>query len=664
MFKRTTLTLVVLVAGLLLPRQPIIAGPTDSDFQALSLDSLLDAPVSVAAKYRQTASQAPASVTIVTAEEIRRFGWHTLAEVLNNISGFYITDDRAYQYVGVRGFSRPSDYNNRVLVMVDGHTVRENLYASAPIDMQFWPDLSFIKRVEIVRGPGSVVNGDGAMFATINIVTNDAGEIRGSRYGLDVSSDLGRQLRMQAGTTLKNGLLFSASAHATQSNGQNFALPNDENSNSLNIRHLDWMSNFGGHLQARFKNWKFTSLLTSGTKGVPTSSWDTTPGDGRSRYHDGWFFGELSNSLRLSGAASLETRAFSDYYAYHAVYPYDPAGEDQIENAGNLRLGAESHVTLSAGAGHRIVGGAEYSDETLAKIKNWTKSSILYSRNTPFSAWSLYFQDEFSATEHLSLSAGLRQFWHARGALNLVPRAAIVWSPLRATTAKLLYGEAIRVPSTYERDWEDNETEIANHNLKSEHIKTYELIVEQRPRPELFFSGSLFSYKVNNLIDPVIDEASGLVQFRNTSAAKATGSELTLTYRPHNGLLANLSHAHLFTAQTENGDPLSNSPEHETKVALSVPVRSVMTTGVEWINESSRLTLADTRTAEFSIVNATVATYGNWSPVRASLSVRNLFDVKYEYPGGWEHIAPMSTHSLPGIPQRGRTATVSLDYSF
>ena len=60
-----------------------------------------------ASKYEQKVSEAPASVTIVTADDIRRFGWRTIADALRSVKGFYTTYDRAYTYAGVRGFGRP-----------------------------------------------------------------------------------------------------------------------------------------------------------------------------------------------------------------------------------------------------------------------------------------------------------------------------------------------------------------------------------------------------------------------------------------------------------------------------------------------------------------------------------------------------------------------------
>lgn len=81
--------------------------PQQGDLTELSLEDLKKVQVYSASTYRQDTRQAPSSITVVTADEIRKCGYRTLADILRSARGFYVTYDRNYSYLGVRGFSRP-----------------------------------------------------------------------------------------------------------------------------------------------------------------------------------------------------------------------------------------------------------------------------------------------------------------------------------------------------------------------------------------------------------------------------------------------------------------------------------------------------------------------------------------------------------------------------
>jgi len=121
----------------------------------LSPEELKSVQVYSASMYLQSDREAPSSVTIVTAEQIRKFGYRTLADILRSVRGFYVSYDRNYSYLGVCGFSRPGDYNDRIQLLIDGHRLNDNVYGQAFIGTEFPLDIDLIDHVEIVRGPGS-----------------------------------------------------------------------------------------------------------------------------------------------------------------------------------------------------------------------------------------------------------------------------------------------------------------------------------------------------------------------------------------------------------------------------------------------------------------------------------------------------------------------------
>src|SRR5437868_2338633 len=108
--------------------------------------------VEAASKYKQKTTEAPSSVTIVTADEVKRYGHRTLADILESVPGLYVSYDRNYSFLGIRGFNRED--NSRVLLLVDGHRVNNSLSDGALIGTEFILDVDLIDRVEVIRGPG------------------------------------------------------------------------------------------------------------------------------------------------------------------------------------------------------------------------------------------------------------------------------------------------------------------------------------------------------------------------------------------------------------------------------------------------------------------------------------------------------------------------------
>src|SRR5207237_9177918 len=94
----------------------------------------------------------------------------TLSEALRPVRGLYTSSDRDYDSMGVRGFSTPGTYNNRMLVLSDGHVTNEATIGQGYVGREFDADLADVERIEIVRGPGSVLYGSAAFFAVVNVV--------------------------------------------------------------------------------------------------------------------------------------------------------------------------------------------------------------------------------------------------------------------------------------------------------------------------------------------------------------------------------------------------------------------------------------------------------------------------------------------------------------
>ena len=207
---------------LLLMKAASASAQSERDLANVDLEDLLRIEVQRvfgASERLQPVTEAPSSVTIVTADEIARYGYRTLADILRSVRGFYVTNDRNYSYVGVRGFARPGDYNTRVLLLVNGHRVNDNVYDQAAIGADFGVDVAMFDRVEIIRGPASSLYGTSAFFAVVNVITRRGASLNGISVDLDAGT-LGTGLaRVAGGRQFANGVDLALSGTLERSDG-------------------------------------------------------------------------------------------------------------------------------------------------------------------------------------------------------------------------------------------------------------------------------------------------------------------------------------------------------------------------------------------------------------------------------------------------------------
>src|SRR4051812_25484706 len=102
------------VLAILVFHPPLLPGQSqsDQDLMSLNIEDLAHVKVYSASRRLEEVRQTPASVSVITREDVHHYGWRTLADILRSLRGFYTSNDRNYSYLGVRGFQRPGDFNS------------------------------------------------------------------------------------------------------------------------------------------------------------------------------------------------------------------------------------------------------------------------------------------------------------------------------------------------------------------------------------------------------------------------------------------------------------------------------------------------------------------------------------------------------------------------
>ena len=179
-------------------------------------------------RYRESLDDAPSSVTILSGDEIRAFGYPTIADALRGVRGFAVGTDRAYASAGVRGLGQPDDYGNRLLVLSDGQSLNDNVANSSAIGSNARVDLHDVDRIEVVRGPGSLLYGTGAFSGVVNLVTRPREEEDSVHVGFGVYDDAVVHARAGFHYDFKpdKSMGMWASVSAAHSAGYDVAIPN------------------------------------------------------------------------------------------------------------------------------------------------------------------------------------------------------------------------------------------------------------------------------------------------------------------------------------------------------------------------------------------------------------------------------------------------------
>ena len=254
-----------------------ICRPAIGQTEPTSLEDLLDLQISTAAMHEQSTREAPASVTVITAADIEQRGYVTLADALRDTRSFYLSDDRNYLAVGVRGFGRPADYNNRVLVLINGAPMNEAIWGSVAVGADFGLSMLAVDRIEIVRGPGSALYGTNAMFAVINILTKSGHQQDGLVVDAGLGNDGAKEGRAAWGRSYDNGLDLAIAGQWSDTDGADhyYAESDDPETNDGLAVGRDWERNYGLTGKATIGRLQIQGHVTSRETGVPTGAYET-----------------------------------------------------------------------------------------------------------------------------------------------------------------------------------------------------------------------------------------------------------------------------------------------------------------------------------------------------------------------------------------------------
>ena len=439
-----------------------------------------------AALHSQTLAEAPASVTVITAAEIRKFGFRTLGDVLSAVRGFTMTSDHIYQYAGARGFAIPGDYNSLFLVMINGHPMTEIIFDSNNyFGQDFGLDLDLVDRIEIIRGPSSALYGSNGVLANINIVTK--APVDSPKFAASTETDsLGmRKVEVTASVDLGKGVNLLVEGSGILDGGHDLVIPsyNTPAQNNGIANHLDGQSGYHSYADLTWGSWDFAAYFNTRLARAPVLGAGATFDSQDQFYRDTRDFVGAAYTHDFDASSQLRWQIYYDHYSYSDRY-------DQLE--GN--------------------GVVDNRDEDWG---DWITSQLIYQRPDPIGALTLgvsttvelrnlQINRDFSPDQTVYLDVShpdllLAPFaqqewafatkWTAYFGVRLdesrnfggfvSPQASVVYQPSARTSCKFVYGRPFRAPSSFEQYYAYPGTNDANPRLRPETAQALEFTAER-----------------------------------------------------------------------------------------------------------------------------------------------------------------------------------------
>ncbi len=656
--------------------------------------------VTIATRHETSVSKAPGIITVITDEEIKNLGYRTLAEILRIVPGFEILKmpDFGDLVPSVRGI----DGTNKVRLMIDGHFVNNPLRGNAFNVFDDFP-VENIKKIEIIRGPGSAMYGENAFLAVINIITKDAGDIGGIR----VASGYG------SFNTHEENVIF----------GEKYGKVNI--SGMLHYRQTD---GFDGILE-RDSQTRLDKVFGTSASNTPGNVYDGRQEfamDMKVEYNDLWFHGWYHNKNRetfigpqyaLNDDSDIENNYAFGEIGYKKVYderltmrpriyydqfdiriqmqaypegaklPFDTNGDgvydkfetfpdgfnaigSEIERVAGIEAPFDYELfdknILTLGLEYRLInqGNVHYSSnlhpatyDSLDSMQNFS-DTYPYLEEATRRIWAVYLQDTWDVTDTLNITMGLRhdQYSDFGGAIS--PRAGLAWSFMENASLKLLYGEAFRAPNFFEMYIANQPVLRGNEALDPETISTYEVGLSYRFNKYVTSSLNYFYNDVQDLI--VLRPIANTTTFRyeNFTDAHIQGVEMETKVDIAKGNYVFMNYT-FQNPEDNHGNDMPFVAQHKGNIGVNVHYWKYMNTNISsFISGKRSREEGDGRNdlPAYSLLNLSVIGKEFFKTMEVQGTVFNLLDKDYSDPG------PLSLSD--DIPRPGRAYFVGFSYQF
>jgi iron complex outermembrane recepter protein len=484
-----------------------------SELSRMSLEQLANVEVTSVSKAAQRLSTAPASIYVITREEILRSGVLSIPEALRLAPNMQVAQLNSSEYSnGARGFGGSPDiqnFSNKILILIDGRSVYNPLFSGISYDMQ---DVLMedVERIEVISGPGATLWGANAMNGVINIITRSARDSPGAFVHAAAGPE-DRQLGLRYGGNLgaANGGAFRVYALAYE-RGETESDEDIDADNAWNKVQAGFRLDFGSDRNA------FTVHGDYQRAEQGFLDFADVPSDGANL---------LGRWLHTGARIQTKLQLFYD----HVDRGRPPSGLAYDIDTYDFELQQSADV----GSRHRLIWGVgrRYNDyETVNNVLAFVPN------HRTLELTNLFVQDNITLSDEFALTAGIKFEDNSYSDWSVLPDLRLSWAPSDKALLWIAGSKAIRSPTPFDTDVQEFVAGdlflVGDPDFKTEKVTAYELGYRGQIGSDLSLTASVFYDDYDDLRTIELTPVTAFpLRWGNLMEGSAYGAEAWLNWQ-------------------------------------------------------------------------------------------------------------------------------------
>ena len=433
--------------------------------RSYSLEDLANLTVTSVQKRPEPLSATPASIYVITADDIARAGATSLPEALRLAPNLQVARINAYSYaITARGMNS-AESANKLLVLVNGRSVYEPI-GSGVLWQQVDVVMSNIARIEVVSGPGGTLWGANAVNGVINVITKGADQTHGFSAQAG-GGDLDKYIDATYGARLGSGDI-RLSAEGFRREGLD-KRPGDPTHDAFN----GWLANL--RYSAGDAKLSYTLIF---------NLYDNQVDHGGGNFWGGHVLGRAA--AELAGGSHVDVQAYASRD--------DRSDANTHERRDTFNIQAQQAFSLGR---NQVVWGGE--------VRSWreyflsTNAFHFADPRTTITLASLFVQDEVALRPDLKLTAGLKLEGNSYSGADWMPNVRLAWTPTPTALAWAAISRAVRTPNRIERELEATGFLRPAPDFGAEEMWSYEAGYRAQPFTSLSLSVTAYYDRYDKL---------------------------------------------------------------------------------------------------------------------------------------------------------------------